>query len=325
MELASLPLASLGAGSSPKLTRAKLASSRRPLAARERSATFERAMAPKPATSMLLAPGGPGSAARLPGQVAFPDLDDHLVEPESDAREEMIRGERVVAMPALPPHADRQFSLGYVIGAHLKPGHVGAMELLTRVGPGSDFATDACVRKEGIDPATGQRHLEELAFEIVNEQSAKSIRVKAEDLAARGVRRFFAIFVKKGTVGEWSASKGAFQNLDLDGTIDDRCLERPLPVRALLEIAAADDAVGRALIDKRNPAIEAAVRQAEASGEATGAALAKRDLLLRLLASRGVEPSPDERARIDGCHDPAALDEWFDRALAGASASDLFA
>jgi hypothetical protein len=38
----------------------------------------------------------------------------------------------------------------------------------------------------------GRRYLEEVTFEIINEQSMKDIRDKAEDLTARGVRRVFA-------------------------------------------------------------------------------------------------------------------------------------
>jgi len=41
----------------------------------------------------------------------------------------------------------------------------GSTDLLTRAGPGSDFATGTCIRRSGIDPRTGSRYLEEVAFE----------------------------------------------------------------------------------------------------------------------------------------------------------------
>src|SRR5262245_57620536 len=146
---------------------------------------------------MLLAPAKTGAGAlRLPASHDFPPVDEHIVQPET-TRDELIRGRRVVAMPALPPHADQQFELGYVIGAHVKPGFTGSAELLTRVSKGSDFATDISVRRSGTDPETGQRYLEELSFEVVNEQTMRDITEKAEDLTARGVRRVVAIFVKK--------------------------------------------------------------------------------------------------------------------------------
>src|ERR1700722_2941871 len=197
-------------------------------------------MDPKPSPGMLLAPGASSSAAaaRLPGHDGgrdpFPPIDEHIVIPET-TRDEMIRGRRVVAMPAHPPHTDRQVELGYVIRGNVAPGYVGSSELLTRVGEGSDFATDVCVRKAGDDPRTGTRYLEELAFEVVNEQSARDIREKAEDMTARGVRRVIAIFVKTGKVCQWSPGKAAWEGLDLDGVLDDPCLQRPLRLRALLD------------------------------------------------------------------------------------------
>ena len=93
---------------------------------------------------------------------------------------------------------------------------MGSTDLLTRLSEGSHFATDTCVRRAGIDPRTGVRHLEELAFEVVHEQSTKDITERAEELSARGVRRVVAIFVKKRkrangprppTPGRRSASK----------------------------------------------------------------------------------------------------------------------
>ncbi len=64
-----------------------------------------------------------------------------------------------------PPTADRLLELGYV----------ASPELLTRTETESDFATDVCVRREGVDPQTGGRHLEELAFEVANTQTRKDL------------------------------------------------------------------------------------------------------------------------------------------------------
>jgi len=229
-------------------------------------------MDPKPsAPHILLAPAsnGASAAARLPAREAPLSPDDHLVTPEV-TRDEIIRGRRVVAMPALPPHADQQFGLGYVIGAHVKPGFTGAAELLTRAGEGSDFATDVCVRKSGTNPETGTRYLEELAFEVVNEQSHRDITEKAEDLTRRGVRRVIAIFVKKGEVCEWAS--GAWRRLEPDAVLADPTLSRPLRVRALMDAAEADDAVARALLAKRNPVIVKVQEDSRAEGEARGRA-----------------------------------------------------
>ncbi len=264
-------------------------------------------MDPKPSPGILLAPPHVGSSAavRLPGRDAPPPLDEHLVKPEV-TRDEVIRGRRVQAMPALPPHADRQARLAYVIGAHVNPGYVGATELLTRVDEGSDFATDVCVRKAGTDARTGGRYLEELSFEVVNEQSARDIREKAEDLTARGVRRVIAVFVKTGKVSEWSPQKAAWKDLDRDATIDDPCLSRPVLVQALLDAAAADDAVARALLAKDNPVLAEARKASEQQGRNDGLAegLAegqKKGLQQGIEAAcelLGLELGPEQHARL---------------------------
>jgi len=221
---------------------------------------------------MLLAPPADGAGARalrLPARDAPPPIDEHLVEPET-TRDEIIRGRRVVAMPALPPHADRHFKLDYVLGAHVKQGYIGSTELLTRPAQASNFATDTCIRREGIDPATGSRYLEELAFEVVNEQSLPDITQKAEDLIARGVRRVVAIFVKNGEVSEWSAKTGSWQKLDPGATFSDATLTRPMRVRELLDAAEADNAVARALLAKKNPVLLSASNESRAEGHTDG-------------------------------------------------------
>jgi hypothetical protein len=107
----------------------------------------------------LKMPGSSGSSVHLPGH-GFPRIDDHLVQPEV-TRDEIINGRRVVAFPADPPHATQHGDLHYVLRAHVAPGYRGAVDLLTRQGQKSDFASDACVFKDGIDPSTGARYLEE--------------------------------------------------------------------------------------------------------------------------------------------------------------------
>ncbi len=133
----------------------------------------------------------------------------------------------------------------------MAPGFVGSTDLLTRVTANSNFATDTCIRRVGKDPETGRRYLEEFAFEIVSEQSQKQIRDRAEDLSRRGVRRVFAIFVKQGAVHEWSTQAGTWRPLDLDASLTDPCLHRPLAVKALLDASAADNEVARALEARR--------------------------------------------------------------------------
>ncbi len=115
---------------------------------------------------------------------AFPNVDDHLVEPEV-SRDEIVGGRRVVASPAETDHADQHSRLDYVLQAHVASGYRVSVDLITRHGPITDFASDACVRREGIDPATGRRHLEEIAFEVVSQQRERLATEKAEHMRRR--------------------------------------------------------------------------------------------------------------------------------------------
>lgn len=92
---------------------------------------------------------------------------------------------------------------------------------------------------------------------MVAEQSLKDITERAEDLSRRGVRRVFAIFVKRGEVKEWQTAEGLWKPLDRESAISDPCLSGPLRVRALLDAAEADNAVAQALVAKGNPVITA--------------------------------------------------------------------
>jgi hypothetical protein len=270
-------------------------------------------MDPKPAGyRMLLAPphGGMPASARLPAAGvplahAFPPLEETIVRPET--REEIVRGRRMEAMPALPPHADQHFTLDGVLSPHIKEGYVGSVDLLTRPSVGSNFATDTCVRRAGMDPTTGQRYLEELSFEVVNEQSLADITERAEDLVRRGVRRVFAIFVKKGEIGEWSAAKREWALLGPTDTIADPLLARPLHPKELLDAAEARKAAARAMLAQGNPVLVEAIHEGIDKGAAQGIAEgveAACDLL-------AIEITPERRAQM-GALDVAGL-----RALLG--------
>jgi hypothetical protein len=263
----------------------------------------------------LLAPPAPGSSTvlKLPGRAMFPPLDEHVVRPET--REEMVRGERLFAQPARAPHGDRHFGLDFVLGGHVSTGYVGSTDLLTHVLHGSDFASDTCIRRDGEDPKTGDRFLEEVAFEVVHEQSLKKVTERAEDWSRRGVRRVFGIFVKKGTVEEWLPAAKQWRALDSGGFVSDPCLVRPLRVKALLDAAVAKDEVARALEVQDNPAI-LAMKAASKRVEAAAA-------VLTVLAGRGLEVPPRVRAAIEGSVDLAQLRRWLARAVTAVCAKDV--
>jgi hypothetical protein len=287
----------------------------------------------------LKAPGGrdpDGAPMRLPGRTPFPHVDDHLVQPEV-TRDEMIGGRLVVAMPAKEPHADLQSDLDYVLRAHAAPGYRSSSDLITRHDVDSDFASDACLRKEGIDPETGRRYLEEIAFEVVSEQNQQIAKEKALRMHRRGVRRIFAIFVKRRRVCEWSAERGGWSTLEPGSRIEDPCLTIPLEVAALLDAATADNAVVEALAAKGNPALRrreaaasrageaAGVAKGRAEGEAKGEAKGKAEAILAVLETRGIAVSEGQRREILRCADLARLDRWLRRAALAAATAEVIA
>jgi len=273
----------------------------------------------------LKAPGASGLSLHLPGRGPFPPLDEHLVEPEV-TRDEIIGGRRVVASPAEPPHADQHGELQYVLRAHVAPGYLAAVDLLTRHDVKSDFASDVCVRRAGVDPQTGTRYLEELAFEVVSEQKERDVSEKVPRMQGRGVRRIFALFVKTGQVCEWSPKEG-WRPLAPTSWIEDSCLAIPLAVAALLDAAVADDAVVEALAAKKNPALrrrEAAARnKGRAEGKAEGRAAGIATAILRVLETRGVAVSPTQKQEILLCTDLDRLDRWLGRAALASSAGEV--
>jgi len=269
----------------------------------------------------LKAPGSSAGAYHLPGRGSFPLVDDHLVEPEV-TRDEIINGRRVVAEPAEAPHADKQVDLDTLLRSHVAPGYIASADLITRFGVQSDFASDTCVRREGIDPATGRRYLEEIAFEVISTQTEQKAVEKAEVMHRRGVQRIFGIWVKgRRRVCEWSAESGSWRQLDEGSQISDPCLATPLPVKALLDAALVLSAVVRALEIKGEPAIQELKAVARAEGEARGVARS----ILNILEERGIAVSSVQREEILGCTDLERLDRWLLRAGVATSADEVLA
>jgi len=259
-----------------------------------------------------------------------PDIDDRLVEPET--RYEMLDGELVYVSPADPPHAERHVQLCVLLEAHASAAFKVACDLLTRTSKVDDFAPDASMYPAARHPSTGRRQLEQLAFEVVSAQSIRVASRKAAKLAARGVRRIFAIDVEKSRALEWSAAQGEWTVLDAAGHISDPALEVPLPIAALIHTVKVDDQMARALVAKRNPVIEAAGAEQRAQGKAEGRREGKAEgrregkaeTLVAILAARG-ELDSALRVRILAERDLTRLELWISRAIAGAAIAELFA
>jgi Uma2 family endonuclease len=244
----------------------------------------------------------------------LPDIDDRLVAPETPY--EIWDGEVVYVSPADPPHGKRHRQLCALIEAHTGPEFESAADLLTRTSRIDDIAPDVSVYPAAPDPATGGRQLEHLAFEIVSKQSLRRAGRKAAKLARRGVRRVFAIDIKRSRALEWSAEAGAWRELDPAGHIADPALVVALPIAAVIHNAKADDAVARALLAKRNPVL--VQDRAEARAES------RAEAVIVLLTARGVAIDSATRARILAERDAQRLDRWIVRAASCTEVAELF-
>jgi hypothetical protein len=185
----------------------------------------------------------------FPGS-GLPAVDDRLVAPGS--RAEILDGRVLLAPPADEGHAVPHADLAYVLRAHARAEFLVAVDLLTRTSQTADLAPDASVYPRERVPETGGRKLDELAFEIVSEQPLGVPTGKARELARRGVRRIFCLVVKQRRLLEWSRETDGWSAAPVE-RIDDPCFVRPLPAVALLEAVAADEAVMKALREKRHP------------------------------------------------------------------------
>jgi Uma2 family endonuclease len=206
----------------------------------------------------------PRSAPRAP----LPAVDELLVAPESGY--EILHGKVFEVPPAQEPHAERNSKLAALLEAHVSVHFNAAVDLLTRTDELTNFAPDASVYPAARDPETGGRQLEHLAFEVVSTETLGHAATKAALLVERGVRRVFALDVEGQQVLEWSSKKGAWRKLKAGSALADPCFAVPLPVDALSVAAKADDAVAAALLAKKNPVLETALRRAKTKGKIEG-------------------------------------------------------
>jgi hypothetical protein len=261
----------------------------------------------------------------------FPPIDERLAPVEQPY--EVWDGELVRVSPASPAHAKLHASVLALLEAHVTRRYKVFCDMLTRVSIDTDIAPDIAVCPAAKDRKTGGRKLEELAFEIVSTSRLGKTGKHAARLARRGVRRVFALDVKRGRALEWSTVGGAWLPLDPAGDLRDRTLAAPLPIAALIRAGVVDDQVARALLAKRNSVIQAvrakdraaATRRGIARGVARGRAQALGQAVVDVLEARGISSSQLERKRIVDERDARRLRRWLRRAATCEHARELFA
>lgn len=251
----------------------------------------------------------------------LPAVDERLIAPETGY--EIDDGMLVHVAPSDEEHGVNQCAVGALLRAHRSPLHEVATDMLTRTSERDDFAPDASVYPSARDPVTGGRQLEELAFEVLSTQRLGHAGTKAAKLAARGVRRVFAVDVAKHRAFEWSRELGTWEMLASTAQIEDTALAVPLPVAALVNAAAADEATVRAYRAKRHPEFVAERDEGRAEGYAHGLAQGGKDILRQQLANKFGAVEPQLEARIADAT-PALLDRYLARILSAASAAAVF-
>lgn len=251
-----------------------------------------------------------------------PAVDERLIAP--GARYEILDGKLLFTPPADEPHASIHMDLAAVLRAHVISGYRGAVDMLTRTSEVGDHAPDASIYPQERDPMTGGRKLEELAFEIVSEQSMSVPTSKARDLIQRGVRRVFCIDLGKRRALEWSREKDDWKDISLDASIVDPCFAKPMPLRVLFDAAAIDDALASALLAKKNRLIEAAKDAATAAATVAATAATMAESVLQVLDARKVALSASDRERARACTDVEQLSAWLRKAAVATRRSEVF-
>jgi hypothetical protein len=213
-------------------------------------------------------------------------VDERLVMPETPF--EILDGEVFHVPGADPPHAGRHSKVSALLEIYAAPEFKAASDMLTRTSATSDFAPDASIYPRAVDPVTGGRQIEELAFEIVSKTRLSRATRKAAKLTKRGVRRVFAIDLKRERALEWSRVTKSWEILGPDAVIDDPTLVLPLPVRELVTAAAADDAVARALLAKRNPVLVTELARSHEEGKRLGRHEERVEAVLEILRVREI-------------------------------------
>jgi len=246
----------------------------------------------------------------------LPAVDERLIAPET--RYEIIDGRVLYVPPADEPHGTCHSKLSALLECHKAEGYSTASDMLTRTSETGDMAPDASVYPSARNPETGGRQLEELAFEIASTQAISEVATKAARLSERGVRRVFALDLKKSRALEWSAETGRWKPLPRGTAIEDRCLAAPLPVDALLDSTSSDDANARALLAKGNPVLEAAHRDIRSEADLE----ARAEILFMLLAGKKLRVSPAQATKIRAASRDD-LDRWIARAATVATTAKL--
>ena len=91
-----------------------------------------------------------------------------------------------------------------------------------------------------------------------------------------------------------------------------------------MDVAAAVEAVARALVARRHPVIEQYAEARETRSYQLGRVDGQREALRMILAQRGLAPDGQQRGSIEDCDDPDVLECWLRRAAVATHADEIF-
>jgi hypothetical protein len=91
-----------------------------------------------------------------------------------------------------------------------------------------------------------------------------------------------------------------------------------------MDVAAAIEAVARALVARQHPVIEQYAEARETRSYQLGKVEGQREALRMILAQRGLAPDGPQRGAIEDCDDPDVLERWLRRAAMATHADEIF-
>jgi hypothetical protein len=135
-------------------------------------------------------------------------------------------------------HGQPHGQVYFVLHTYVAAGYELDVAALAREPAGRALGSDIRVRKNGIDPRTGDRYVEEMAFAIESQRpdASEVIAMHVESLLARGVRRIFTLSGAGGarTTAEprADARRNESERADIDGDMYRGERKRALPGRS---------------------------------------------------------------------------------------------
>jgi len=250
-------------------------------------------------------------------------------------RYELSNGHPIYCAPAGPDHAGPNVIGGAVIDSDPDVAWAG-VDAGFSPEPGTLRAPDVCVASPVAEPGgqsvtgPGTRWLREappLALEYASRgQDEADLRLKIAELLAAGTQIVWVVRltgvhrVEIHRPGQPVQMAGPGELLEAPGI-----LRNPIPCEALYDREAGHRATLRNLLQRQGyDSLDAVRREGREAGREEGRGAGLVEAILTLLADRGLTLEPQDRDRIQGCHDHDRLRAWLVAAARVASAQELF-